>query len=120
MGAVYRRAQELPWEAHPEAAGLRMKELLKLSGEGITVSLHRLPPAGIPQHAPPRRHIIWVLSGRGRLWAQDLGEVELEPGAFIYVPSGVPHRFYDLEGGMEIFTVSLPPEREVDSHVSIL
>ncbi len=111
MGTIYRRAAALPWVPHPEAEGLEMKELLALPGEGATSRVHRIPLAGIPEHAHPRRHLIWVLSGRGRLWVQDVGELVLEPGVFVYVPSDLPHRFHSVEEGLELLTVSLASER---------
>ena len=110
MSTVYRRAEDLPWKPHSEAPGLLMKELLEPAGEAFTVRLHRIPLTGVPKHAHPRRHVIWVLSGRGRLWVEDLGDLEMEPGAFAYVPSDVLHSFYGIEQELELYTVSLPPE----------
>ena len=88
-----------------------MKALLDLP-ESITVRLHKIPATGIPEHAHARRHVIWVISGRGHVWVDDAGEMELSPGVFVYIPSGASHRFENLDGDLEIYTVSLPPEKE--------
>lgn len=110
MGTIYRRAGDLTWQAHPEAPGLMMKALLELPAEGITARLHKIPLEGIPEHAHERRHVIWVLSGSGRLWVEDQGDLDLAPGSFVYIPSGLSHRFYDIAGGLELYTISLSPE----------
>lgn len=89
-----------------------MKALLELPAEGITVRLHKIPPAGIPEHAHARRHVIWVLSGQGRIWVDGAGEMELSAGVFVYVPSRASHRFDNLDENLELYTVSLPPEKE--------
>lgn len=86
-----------------------MKPLLDLEAEGVTVRLHRIPAAGIPAHAHPRRHAIWVLAGEGRLTVEDLGDLQLEPGSFVYIPSTLCHEFHRTTEGMEILTVTLPP-----------
>lgn len=92
-----------------------MKALLELPAEHITVRLHRIPPAGIPEHTHPRRHVMWITSGHGRVWVQDLGNMDLAPGVFVYIPSGASHRFENLDGNLELYTVSLPPEPRVPS-----
>lgn len=87
-----------------------MKPLLDLGVEGVTVRLHRIPAAGISAHAHPRRHAIWALAGQCRLTVEDVGDLQLEPGCFVYIPSGVSHEFHRTMEGMEVLTVSLPPE----------
>ncbi len=109
MGTIFRQTGGLPWQPHPEADGLMMKALLEIPEEGITARLHRIPETGVPEHAHARRHIMFVLSGRGRLWTEDLGDLELESGNFVYIPSGLRHRFYGLPGELVLYTVSLAP-----------
>lgn len=109
MGAVYVQSEGLEWQPHPEADGLMMKALLERPEEGITARLHRIPESGVPEHSHARRHVMFVLSGRGRLWTEDLGDLELQPGTFIYIPSDLRHRFYGPPGELVIYTVSLAP-----------
>jgi len=98
----------MEWQPHPEAAGLMMKALLELPAESITVRLHRIPPTGIPDHSHQKRHVMWVNSGRGRIWVEDVGDLDLEPGAFVFIPSGARHKFYSPDGELVLYTISLP------------
>lgn len=47
--------------------------------------------------------VVVQMSGRGRVVFRDspLGEVQTEPGAFVYVPGGTPHRILNEEPGAQ-------------------
>lgn len=75
--------------SYSDATGL---PLLKSGPFGA--DLIRFPAGGkVGKHTHPGEHMLFVLSGGGRLEYQDT-EVNLIPGLCYHVPSNVPHAIY--------------------------
>lgn len=77
----------------------------------LSAGLYVLPVnATDPQHPHGEDEVYCVLSGRGRLSVGD-ADHEVEPGAVVHVPAGVPHRFHTITEELRVLVVFAPAER---------
>jgi quercetin dioxygenase-like cupin family protein len=98
--------RDVPWTELPEAPGLSTKVLLHLPEEGLIVHVNNVPAEGAPEHAHPTAHLMYVIEGRGELWAEDIGSMEIEAGAFVFVPPGRKHHIKNVGGDLQILNTS--------------
>jgi len=98
---------------HPFLRGITMRVLYSRDSDGGDATCFIVTcPAGseIEEHVhPSETDMIYVLRGRATMWIEDRGEVALEPGVFVAVPSGLRHRTYDVEEELHIYDVFTPP-----------
>jgi quercetin dioxygenase-like cupin family protein len=100
---------ELPWLDHPTEHGLKTKPLGELPQRALTVRLNRIPATGAPEHAHPNAHFLFVLRGRGKIWVEGSGDMELAPEVFVTVAPHLRHRIHEVEDPIDIVSVSIRP-----------
>ncbi len=68
-------------------------------------------PAGSTDPQQPHREdeVYYVVRGRSRFVAGD-ETIEVGPGAVLYVPKELPHRFVDIREDLEILVLFAPAE----------
>ena len=104
------KAQE--WAAHPFLP-IQIKTLLSKKDDGaeITCFLVKVPVGkDIPEHVhETQEDIIFILSGKGRIWIDGLGDFSLEKGMFVRVPKNTKHRIYGVTEEIINYDVFTPP-----------
>lgn len=98
--------QEL--RAHHVSGGRLYKEVLRV--EALSAGIYRLDRDTADPQTPHREDELYVvLAGKGSV---EIGgkRDEISPGALIYVPSEVEHRFVDVVEDLELLVVFAPPE----------
>ncbi len=77
----------------------------------LTIFLVNLPAGKeIPEHVhETQEDIIFILSGRARMWIDGAGDFELEKGTFIRVPPNTKHRIYNVTEDILNYDVFTPP-----------
>ena len=103
---------EQPWEPHPLIADAQLAYHLtaRESRAQITCALVRL---GTGVRPPAHRHesssdIFYVLRGRGWIWVEKHGDIELSEGMFVRIPRGLWHRPHDIAEDLLLFNVWAP------------
>ena len=111
MSAV-KREKDGPWESHPFLP-IQIKPLLsqKEDRADVTCFLVKIPVGkDIPEHIhETQEDIIFLLSGKGKMWIAGLGDFDIEPGTFIRVPPNTPHRIYGVTEEILNYDVFVPP-----------
>lgn len=107
-----KREKDLNWESHPFLP-IQIKPLLsrKLDRADVTCFLVKIPVGkDIPEHIhETQEDIIFLLSGKGKMWMDGLGDFDIEPGTFIRVPKNTRHRIYDVTEEILNYDVFVPP-----------
>jgi len=100
------------WQPHPQLPGVAISTLCgnQLEDTMLTCALVRID-AGVT----PAKHIhknsddiVYVLQGRGAMWIEDIGDVILEPGAFVRIPKGLLHQPHSVTEDLVIYDVWSP------------
>ena len=82
------------------AAGQLYHEFLRVPA--LNCGLYILPAGGPdPQQPHDEDEVYYVIGGRGRFQAGE-DDVEVRPGAVLYVAARDPHHFYDITEDLEI------------------
>ena len=108
ISRIYKKAENIAWEAHPLNEKVRMGYLLTKRDDGtkVTCLLAKLPKGStIPEHTHEVHDILFPLSGRAKIWIKGLGELELKPGVLVNVPPRTAHKVYDVTEDLEIYDV---------------
>jgi mannose-6-phosphate isomerase-like protein (cupin superfamily) len=68
-------------------------------------------PAGEPDPQQPHTEdeLYYVAAGRGHIRVGN-EEIAVGPGALVYVPAGVPHRFFDIAEALQVLVFFAPAE----------
>ena len=106
--SVYKEQADVKWEPHPLDDRVKLGYILTQKEDGVKVTciLARVPKgASIPEHTHPVHDIIYPLSGKGKIWIDGLGTLELERGVLVNVPPHVRHKVTDVTEDMEIYDV---------------
>jgi quercetin dioxygenase-like cupin family protein len=94
-----KKEKDLEWTPHPFLP-IQIKLLLtqKSDGAEITCFLVKIPVGrDIPEHVhETQEDILFLLSGKGKMWIDGLGDFSVEKGAFIRVPKNTKHRIYEV------------------------
>jgi mannose-6-phosphate isomerase-like protein (cupin superfamily) len=103
---------QLSWEPHSAIPGGRIAYLLapEPGGSSVTCALVELPAGAAPE-AHVHGHcddLLYVLSGKGAVWVEDVGDVALEPGCFLRIRQGVRHRPHDIAETLLIYNTWSP------------
>jgi quercetin dioxygenase-like cupin family protein len=76
----------------------------------MSAGLYRLPAGGPDRQGIHHEDELYlVLGGRATVTVGD-HEAPAGPGCAIYVPAGVPHRFYAITEDLDMFVIFAPPE----------
>lgn len=107
-----KREKDLAWEPHPFLP-IQIKLFLtrKFDQADVTCFLVRIPVGiEIPEHIhETQEDIIFLLSGKGKMWIEGRGDFGIEKGTFIRVPKNTKHRIYDVTEEILNYDVFTPP-----------
>ena len=107
-----RSRSSLPEAPHPFLP-IEIKTLLtqKADRAEITCFLVKVPVGkDIPEHVhEAQEDIIFLLSGKGKMWIDGLGDFRIEKGTFIRVPKNTKHRIYEVAEEIINYDVFAPP-----------
>ena len=100
------------WAPHPLVVGAQLAYLLierrdHAPGSCALVRLSTDTRAEAHRHEDSE-DIFYVLRGKGWMWVDRSGEIELRGGVFVRIPSGVWHRPHDVEEELLLFNVWIP------------
>jgi len=106
------REKEREWSPHPQARGVKRKFLISKAeqGENVTCMLVRIPKgAEVPIHThASESDIFYTISGRFKIWADGVGEFEVDKGTVVRIPKGIKHKIYDVGEDALIYDVFSP------------
>ncbi|MGI5486765.1 cupin domain-containing protein [Microtetraspora malaysiensis] len=90
------------------AAGATNDWVEQLKVPDLSVGTYCIPAGGVDDQSPHTEDEIYVVTrGRARMVATS-GEVEVGPGAVIFVPAGEEHRFVDITEDLALLVVFGP------------
>ena len=91
-----------------ERSGRRYLEFLRVPE--MSLGLYALPTGGKdPQQPHTEAEAYYVISGRAMMTVGDEAR-PVGPGATIFVPAGVTHRFHDITEDLLLLVFFAPPE----------
>lgn len=107
-----KKEKDLEWTPHPFLP-IQIKALLtqKSDQSDVTCFLVKIPIGkGIPEHLhQTQEDILFLLSGKGKMWIEGFGDFAVEKGTFIRVPKNTKHRIYDVTEEILNYDVFNPP-----------
>lgn len=99
------------WEQHP-FLDVKIKKLVTKEKDGadVTIFLVKLSKdQEIQEHVHETSDdVLFPLEGKGKIYIQGSGELELFPGVLVRVPRNTKHRVY-AEEGLLYFDIFAPP-----------
>jgi len=109
---VYTNVDDLSWDPHPLAEGVKIKPLVTKRDDDLNVSciLVRVP-AGIEiaEHTHDEQvDILFPLKGRAEMFVEETGTFALKPGVVVRVPKGAKHRIFNVTEELIIYDVFHP------------
>jgi quercetin dioxygenase-like cupin family protein len=105
------QVHDMPWEPHPGFKDLLMKKLLSHEKDGIDLSIVLVrvkKGAVIPAHVHEQDDIAYHLEGKGRMWVEGAGDLDVRPGTLLRIPAGVKHQPHDIEEDILVFEIYSP------------
>jgi mannose-6-phosphate isomerase-like protein (cupin superfamily) len=107
-----KKEKDLAWTPHPFLP-IQIKALLtqKSDQSDVTCFLVKIPIGkDIPEHLhQTQEDILFLLSGKGKMWIEGIGDFAIEKGTFIRVPKNTKHRIYDVTEEILNYDVFNPP-----------
>ena len=110
--SIVKKTGDIAEEPHPflKSVGMRTLYSKRENNDDITCFIIRCSVGSeIEEHVHQEEtDLIYVLSGKARMWVEDRGEFTLEPGVFVAVPKGLRHKTYDVVEELFIYDVFTP------------
>lgn len=86
-----------------------------LRSSHLSAGIYRLAAGATDTQSPHAEdEIYYVLRGRGRFRAGS-EDTDVRPGAVIFVPARLEHRFHSIEEDLELLVLFAPPEGSLAS-----
>ena len=109
---VWKFVEEMPWQPHSVAEGVRIKPLVSNKNDSVdfTCMLVNIPKGKeVPDHIHDQQDdILFPLKGKATMWVDGMGSFSLEPGVIVRIPKGIKHRIVDIEEELLIYDVFHP------------
>jgi quercetin dioxygenase-like cupin family protein len=109
---VYKEEKSIEWKSHPMNSRLKMRILLTNKRDGVKATFIRghIPKGEtVQEHTHDVHDILYPLCGKGKIWVEGVGDLELKKGVIVHVPPGVSHRLYDITEDLELLDVFSGP-----------
>lgn len=109
---VYKLEKNIEWKSHPMNHRLMMGLLLtnKEDGVGFTLIRGHIPIGEtVAEHSHDFHDILYPLSGKGKIWVEGVGDLELTKGVLVHVPPGTSHKLYDVTEDLELLDIFTGP-----------
>ncbi len=103
----------LPWENHPTVNNVSIKKILtkeRFGEESPTIIMVKIPAhVEVPEHIhDTSEDILFILSGSGTMWIDEIGDVRLQKGVVVRVPRNTKHRIFDVSEELLVYDVFSP------------
>jgi quercetin dioxygenase-like cupin family protein len=109
---VCTNVDELSWDPHPFADGVKIKPLVTKRDDDLNVSCLLVKvPVGIEiaEHTHEEQvDILYPLRGRAEMYVDQTGTFALKPGVVVRVPKGAKHRIFNVTDELIIYDVFHP------------
>lgn len=109
---VYSNVDNLSWQPHPFAEGVKIKPLVTKRDDDLNVSCILVNiPAGveIAEHTHEEQvDILYPLEGSAEMFVEGIGTFALKPGVVVRVPKGAKHRIFNVIEELIIYDVFHP------------
>ncbi|MDT8303519.1 MAG: cupin domain-containing protein [Sedimentisphaerales bacterium] len=103
----------LSWEDHPSVKNVSIKKMItreEFGEESPSIIMVKIPVhAEVPEHIHEgSEDILFILSGTGTMWIDEIGDVTLQKGVVVRVPRNTKHRIFDVSAELLIYDVFSP------------
>ena len=109
---VCTNVDDLTWDPHPVAEGVKIKPLVTKKDHDLNVSCILVKvPAGIEilEHTHEEQaDILYPLSGSAEMYVDGTGTFPLKPGIVVRVPFGVKHKIFNVTEELIFYDVFHP------------
>jgi quercetin dioxygenase-like cupin family protein len=109
---IYKQFKDIKWEPHPINGNVQLGFVLTKKNDGVEITslLAKIPKGEVvPEHTHEVHDILCPLSGKGKVWIQGIGDLELKRGVVVNVPPGAVHKVYEVTEEMEVYDVFSGP-----------
>lgn len=103
----------LSWIDHPSVVNVSIKKIVtneEFGEESPSILIVKIPAhVEVPEHIHNNSEdILFILSGRGSMWIDEVGDVALQKGTVVRVPRNTKHRIFDVSEELLIYDVFSP------------
>lgn len=110
--SIIMKEKDIDWESHPTIKDVEIKPLLTKKDHKINITIVLVcvkKGVIVPNHIHNEQDdILYILSGKGKMWVDGLGEFELQKGKLIRVLKGTEHKIYDIKENLLIYDIFIP------------
>jgi quercetin dioxygenase-like cupin family protein len=104
---------DLPWVEHHSVKNVSIKKMItkeQFGEESPSIIMVKIPAhVEVPEHIHDKSEdILFILSGRGTMWIDEIGGVTLQKGTVVRVPRNTKHRIFDVSEELLIYDVFSP------------
>jgi len=110
---IYCDVNNLPWEKHPTVRDVSIQKVItqaRFGSESPSILMVKIPSGvEVPEHIHERSEdILCILSGRGTMWIDGIGDIAMHQGVVIRVPRNTRHRIFDVTDDLLVYDVFSP------------
>jgi len=109
---VCTEVDNLSWDPHPMAEGVKIKPLVTKRDHDLNVSCILVKvPVGIEiqEHThETQADILYPLQGKAEMFVEGAGNFPLEPGVVVRVPIGAKHKIFNVTEELIVYDVFHP------------
>ena len=98
---------EAKWQEHPVEAGVKTKPFAQFPEYRLRLRINLIARKGLDEHSHPHGYIFYLLHGRGKMWVEDVGNLELSVSTFIVIPPDLRHRVFDVIEPIELLSIGI-------------
>lgn len=102
---------DIDWQDHPTETGVEFKPVPQFPEHELRVRIDRVAQGGVAEHSHPHGHLFLIFKGRGTMWVEDVGNVDLAPGILVSIDPHLKHRVFDVREALEFLSVAILPGR---------
>jgi quercetin dioxygenase-like cupin family protein len=110
-GHIYKKKEDLNWVSHPLSEKVKLGFMVTKRDDKVDVTclLAKIPKGSeVPIHSHEGNDILFILSGKGKVWIDGLGELELKRGILVNIPPKVSHKVFEVTEELEVYDVFSP------------
>lgn len=103
---------EAEWVPHPQLPGVKVAYLVSQRSDAVDITCAFVH---LQAGSTPARHshelsddILYVLTGKAKMWVEGHGDVQLKEGTFLRIPKGTLHQPHDIEEDIIAYDVWYP------------
>jgi quercetin dioxygenase-like cupin family protein len=98
------------WEDHPSVKNVSIKKIVtkeQFGEESPSIIMVKIPAhVEVPEHIhDTSEDILFILSGSGTMWIDEIGDMKLQKGTVVRVPRNTKHRIFDVSEELLVYDV---------------